>query len=77
MTEPEPPGVWQYQGAIGPDPNTSLASLLWEGFVHSPDRDAAFLAALESEIVARGEDWGVNRAVAYDLWNVERDLLNP
>lgn len=75
MGEPEPPGAWQYQGGIGPSLTETLATLWVEGFVHSAQRDADFLALAESERVARNPDWVVTRAVAVDVWNIERNLL--
>ena len=81
MTQPrrqnteEPPGVWQYQAGIGPNATSTEASLLVEGFEHSPERDQQVIDLVEAERVARNPDWVVTRLVAVDRWNVERDLL--
>lgn len=77
MAQPEePPGVWQYQAGIGPDANTTEASLLVEGFAHSPERDQQVINLVEAERAARDPGWVVTRVVAVDRWNVERDLLS-
>lgn len=78
MGQPEePPGVWQYQAAIGPNPTTAEAALLLEGFVHSPEMDQTVIDLVEAQRQSRYPDGAVTRLVAYDLWNNERNLLNP